>query len=346
MSQEKQIFISYRRDGGDTLAHLLYGQLTADGYSVFYDIESLQSGKFDTALYRKIMDCTDFLLILSPHCLDRCISPEDWLRREIEFAKNCGKNIIPLMVRGFEFSTVLPDSLADLHNYQGIEINIEHFKSVISKLENTMLHSRPEQVRKKEIMEHRNQRVSEDQLDEINAHPHLYSSIKTNKVPYVVKPDSIRCPHCSCAYYKKHQFKTDIYFEPQRKSKKPLKFLRFLSALESDSTGGGVLLIFNVVVAIGIMIAYVLTKLSLNIVPSALIGIAIIAAILWLLDDADKANMLLKRIKSALVLSGYRYQSLKCVGCEDTFSVIIPNEGELKDWLPGLIETDMQNNDL
>ena len=36
------IFISYRRDGGDTLAQLIYDRLTDRGYSVFLDIESLR----------------------------------------------------------------------------------------------------------------------------------------------------------------------------------------------------------------------------------------------------------------------------------------------------------------
>ena len=39
------IFISYRRDGGDTLAQLIYDRLTDRGYSVFLDIESLRSGE-------------------------------------------------------------------------------------------------------------------------------------------------------------------------------------------------------------------------------------------------------------------------------------------------------------
>ena len=53
-----QIFISYRRDGGDMLAQLLFDRLTHLGFSVFYDVESLRSGKFNEALYnyRKAWD--------------------------------------------------------------------------------------------------------------------------------------------------------------------------------------------------------------------------------------------------------------------------------------------------
>ena len=41
------IFISYRRDGGDTLSQLIYDRLTHRGYRVFLDIESLNAGKFN-----------------------------------------------------------------------------------------------------------------------------------------------------------------------------------------------------------------------------------------------------------------------------------------------------------
>ena len=135
------IFISYRRDGGDVFARLLYERLKANGYSVFYDVESLRSGKFNLALYERIMKCSDFLLVLSPGCLDRCGSTKDWLRQEIEFARNCDKNLIPLMLHGFEFPENLPGLLEDLPKYHGIKVKIEDFDSAISKLINNFLSS-------------------------------------------------------------------------------------------------------------------------------------------------------------------------------------------------------------
>ena len=45
------VFISYRRDGGESLAQLLYTRLTNDGYKTFLDVESLSVGKFNEALF-------------------------------------------------------------------------------------------------------------------------------------------------------------------------------------------------------------------------------------------------------------------------------------------------------
>ena len=60
------IFISYRRDGGDTLAQLVYDRLTDRGYKVFLDVESLRSGKFNEKLLEVIDQCKDVVVILPP----------------------------------------------------------------------------------------------------------------------------------------------------------------------------------------------------------------------------------------------------------------------------------------
>lgn len=137
------MFISYRRDGGESLAYLLYERLCKDGYSVFLDVESLRSGKFNTALYEKIQKCTDFLLILPPHGLDRCTDPEDWVRLEIECAIKNNKNIIPVMMRNFAFPLDLPKTIRELPNFNGLTANLEFFDAVLSRLEEKLFISKP-----------------------------------------------------------------------------------------------------------------------------------------------------------------------------------------------------------
>ena len=48
--KEYDIFISYRRDGGESTAKILRDKLTELGYSVFFDVESLRSGDFNKKL--------------------------------------------------------------------------------------------------------------------------------------------------------------------------------------------------------------------------------------------------------------------------------------------------------
>ena len=141
MRRHYQIFISYRRDGGEALAQLLYDRLTKLGYCVFLDVESLRSGRFNQAIYNRIAECTDFLLVLPEHALERCTDSEDWLRLEIEYALSHNKNIIPMMMRNFVFPDTLPDSLAELPNYQGIFADMALFDGVLQKLESSLLKS-------------------------------------------------------------------------------------------------------------------------------------------------------------------------------------------------------------
>lgn len=88
------IFISYRRDGGEFTAKILRDRLEKLGYSVFFDVESLRSGDFNTHLYSVIDECTDFLLVLSPNALDRCANEGDWVRQEVERALSKEKRFI------------------------------------------------------------------------------------------------------------------------------------------------------------------------------------------------------------------------------------------------------------
>ena len=96
------IFLSYRRRGGFETAKHLFDLLTRDGYSVSFDIDTLRAGDFDTTLLRRIDQCTDFILILDREAFDRTLDPafdrnKDWMRIELAYALDKGKNIIPVM---------------------------------------------------------------------------------------------------------------------------------------------------------------------------------------------------------------------------------------------------------
>ena len=134
------VFISYRRDGAESLAQLLYSRLKDDGYSVFLDVESLRSGRFNEAIYDQIDTCNDFLLLLPPKGLDRCYDQNDWVRLEVERAIEKKKNIIPVFMRNFEFPAFLPGALSNLPLFNGIKAEMDYFDAVLCKLE-SMLNS-------------------------------------------------------------------------------------------------------------------------------------------------------------------------------------------------------------
>ncbi len=134
MNQHYDVFISYRRDGGEYLALNLYERLKDRGFSVFRDVESLRSGNFNTSLYDVLAFCNDVIILLSPNGLDRCVNENDWVRKEIAYAIETGKNIIPIFMPGFEWPDFLPPDINEVRYMNGLTSTTVYFDEFIEKL--------------------------------------------------------------------------------------------------------------------------------------------------------------------------------------------------------------------
>lgn len=135
---EKTIFISYRRTNMPW-ALAIYQNLTARGYDVFFDFQSINSGDFEQIIIGNIRARAHFLVILTPSALERCNNPGDWLRREIETALDEKRNIIPLFLEGFSFgspsiSQYLTGKLALLKSYNGLNVPADYFDEAMDRL--------------------------------------------------------------------------------------------------------------------------------------------------------------------------------------------------------------------
>ena len=82
--KEYDIFISYRRENGEDKARILNQFLSAAGYRVFFDHEAGMTGEFETEILAAVEIAPVFLMLLTPHCFDRCVNEGDWVSREIE----------------------------------------------------------------------------------------------------------------------------------------------------------------------------------------------------------------------------------------------------------------------
>ena len=122
-----QVFISYRREGGDHVAKLINERLINKGYSVFYDRDSLHGGYFDERIFKAIEECKDFILVLPKGSLDKCVNDDDWVRAEIRHALLHNKNIIPVMIDGFTFPKNLPSDIAAISRINGVKYSIDYF---------------------------------------------------------------------------------------------------------------------------------------------------------------------------------------------------------------------------
>ena len=148
MSNKFEIFISYRRKGGYDTAKLLYDKLRIDGYSVSFDIETLEKGNFDRELENRVTDCKDFLLVLNPGIFDRFSDPDydpedDWLRMEIANALKQNKNVVPLILEGFDYPKTLPDDIKGVTRKNSIDLSPQHFEGAYARMKQAFLTSKP-----------------------------------------------------------------------------------------------------------------------------------------------------------------------------------------------------------
>jgi tetratricopeptide (TPR) repeat protein len=140
---EKGVFLSYRRTNA-SWALVIYKDLVAHGFRVFFDYSSIASGAFERVIEQEIRACAHFLVVLTPSALERCADPNDLLRREIETAIDSRRNVIPLMLERFDFnapgiSNGLVGKLAQLKEYNGMSVTVEYFDAAMKKLRDTFL---------------------------------------------------------------------------------------------------------------------------------------------------------------------------------------------------------------
>ena len=105
MQIEKTVFISYRRTNVPW-AMAIYQYLTTHGYDVFLDYKSIPSGSFERVITENIVARAHFLVLLSPSALDNKGRATDWLKKEIELALIHQRNIIPIVLEGFDFGSL------------------------------------------------------------------------------------------------------------------------------------------------------------------------------------------------------------------------------------------------
>src|SRR5262249_9172774 len=82
---------------------------------------------------------------LTPTALEPRSDPVDWMRREIEAALDSRRNIVPLMLAGFNFGTPatasqLTGKLAALQQYNGLPIPEGYFPQAMERLRSKFLH--------------------------------------------------------------------------------------------------------------------------------------------------------------------------------------------------------------
>lgn len=140
---EKTVFICYRRTNA-AWALAISQYLTTNGFDAFVDYQEIASGDFAQVILENIRARAHFLVLLTPSALERCDVQGDWFRREIEEALETRRNVVPLLLEGFDFSapateTKLTGKLAVLNRYNALTIPAAYFEAAMTKLRDKFL---------------------------------------------------------------------------------------------------------------------------------------------------------------------------------------------------------------
>ncbi|MCA9907957.1 MAG: tetratricopeptide repeat protein [Anaerolineae bacterium] len=133
----KTVFISYRRQVASFIARAVFQDLRANGWDVFMDVQSIDAGEFDRIILNQIAARAHFVVILTPGTLERCANGDDWLRREIEYAFEKERNIVPLLANSFDFASNkahLTGTLAELQRRNALNVPHDYFEEAMERL--------------------------------------------------------------------------------------------------------------------------------------------------------------------------------------------------------------------
>ncbi len=135
---EKTVFLSHRRTN-IPWALAIFQYLTHHGYDVFVDYTGIPSRDFERAIIENIRARAHFLVLLTPSALERCHVPGDGLRQQIEEAFDCQRNIVPLILEGFDFGSrliagPLTGRLETLPRYNALTIPVDYFEAAMERL--------------------------------------------------------------------------------------------------------------------------------------------------------------------------------------------------------------------
>jgi TIR domain len=150
-TDDRGVFISYRRSDQAAFAGRLYDRLTAafDKATVFMDVDSIDLGlDFVDVLHEALGRCRVLIVVIGRSWLSatdelgapRLENPDDFVRLEVEVALERGLRVIPVLVDGAAMprATGLPESIAKLARRNGREISNARFGSDTIELINTL----------------------------------------------------------------------------------------------------------------------------------------------------------------------------------------------------------------
>jgi hypothetical protein len=118
------IFISYRRETGYELAHLVDAELRLRGVRTFIDVSESDPGQFWPQIRAAIHSCRALVLICTNGSFETRPG-DDWVLREVSEATALGRPIVPVLSQDFKRPEALSPLIAQAIEYNGVSMDTQ-----------------------------------------------------------------------------------------------------------------------------------------------------------------------------------------------------------------------------
>lgn len=118
------VFISYRRQRGYELAHLVNAELRSRGLRTFIDVADSDPGQFWAQAEAAIHSCSALVLICTNGSFETKPG-DDWVVREVSEAMALGRPVVPVFSQDFEPPAALRAPLAQAIEYNGVSMDTQ-----------------------------------------------------------------------------------------------------------------------------------------------------------------------------------------------------------------------------
>src|SRR4029077_16033843 len=109
LGDRMKVFLSYSRNSSGWAARAIKQELQLRGADVFMDVESINSGRFESVILNEIGRRDHFIVLLTPETCDRLHSNDSWVRKELQRALELQKNVVPILLDGAVIERVPPE---------------------------------------------------------------------------------------------------------------------------------------------------------------------------------------------------------------------------------------------
>jgi len=128
------VYLSYREESGGDLARLVATGLAGRGFRVFDGGRRTDVGAGREDILKTIEDIPDFVLLLTPGCLDACADQRDPMRADIVQALQTQRNLVPVAVHEYEHPATLPRDLARLRARPTVAYNRSRSNESVARI--------------------------------------------------------------------------------------------------------------------------------------------------------------------------------------------------------------------